>query len=448
MARRSKTKVGGGPDVRPMLQAGSRGRASQEKAEGQQLEAIQQGGDRVAGAISGAMGGISSGIKNREARQAQAGQQEFENKMTIRGAELDEAKSGFTREPEGQQPGAAPGGAAKTPEEQANLQAQGEKPVEIQGQGPSTSGSQDPLRRSDTGKAQDKAKAYSAQTSRMNAETNRINAERNHASAKARGDVQGMATAIKSMQSGMDVTRKQIDAIVRGDVPPQAVLQAYSDNPDAVQALESEDPAQMALTAKRITESQLAYQNISYMASTGLPPIDRMDSSPIWQRYAQNEIALTAAFRNGMPLNSPNQAFQGAMGEQMPSALAAWQGIQSTEEGNQFIRRLAAKTMLRINEADRMAEQQALATKQTEEMTSLTSENAALKTQIEQMSGALATTGSTELGAPVPKTQETLPGGQQVESGMDARRQQYQPPEESRKSRNPGTTSYKSSYVK
>jgi hypothetical protein len=394
-----------------------------ERAEAQQLQQIQAGGDRVAGAISGALGGISGGLKAREQRQSQAEQQQFENQMATRGMELEEAKEGFVREEPGEQ-------TTKTPEELARLQEQGEKPVEIGTQGPARPGVQEPG--AAEGKLKPRAPSYEAQTKRMNAEAARLNAENSYKSARNKGNTGGMESAVKSMQSGMEITRKQIDDVVRGEVNPEAVLQAYSDNPDAQQALESGDPAQMAQTAKRIAESQLAYQNISYMAATGMPPLDRMDSNPIWQRYAQNEIALTAAFKNGMPLNSPNQAFQGAASEQMPSAMQAWQGVQSLEEGQRFIRKLTAKTMLNINEAERMAGQMAQATRETEERVQLEQQNVQLQQQIMQMQQSMAEQGFTEEGQTLEEQGLTetkeLPGGEQVESGMGFRGQQYQPP--------------------
>lgn len=449
MARRGKTKVGGGPPQDTMLAAGSRGRASQEQAEAQQLDQIQQGGDRVAGAIREGIGGVAEGYQRREAGKAQGEQQDFENKMTTRGMELEEAKAGFEQAPEGEQ---APEQAlsSKTPEEQQRLVEQGDKPIEISGEGPATPGAQEPggLRQSEAGKSAQQTKQYQADTARMNAMTNRMNAEKSFASARARGDSSGMGAAAESMRKGMDGTRKRLNEIASGDSDPEAILNAYSDNPNAQEALASGDPATMASTAKRLVESELAYQNIAYMAATGSQPVDRNDSNPVWQRYAQNERALRSALRTGQPVDSPNDMFDAMANPNMGSALQAWSGVRTVEEGDSLVRRMTAKGMMNIPEAQRTEAAMAKAARDQAERAELESKLAASQDKIAMLEGAMTGMGSPEFGQPVPKTTEELPGGQQIESGMDFRRGQYQSPEELRKKRNPGTTSYKSSYVK
>lgn len=249
MARRAKTKVGGGPRAETQLQAASRGRQSQEIAEAQQLQQIQQGGDRTAAAVSGAAGKIQQARQFKRQEEAQGKELEFRKQaetgrqiQTQRGQELGEATQGFEREPGGvqpplvqdermkqlqagmdqgldaSQPGAAPPGAAPeafpgTPEEQQRLATAGEAPVEIGGQGAATPGVQEPqgrgtrpggLKLSQAGERRETRADYEAQTRRMEAQARIAGIQDKVLRSEFSGDKEGRKIIQDQMIAGLD----------------------------------------------------------------------------------------------------------------------------------------------------------------------------------------------------------------------------------------------------
>jgi hypothetical protein len=85
MARRGKTKVGGGPRQDTMMRAQETGRASTERAEAQQLAQIQQGGQQGVQSIQRGAAMADQKIAQDKDREQQAGQ--FQQKMEMEAAD-------------------------------------------------------------------------------------------------------------------------------------------------------------------------------------------------------------------------------------------------------------------------------------------------------------------------------------------------------------------------
>jgi hypothetical protein len=210
------------------------------------------------------------------------------------------------------------------------------------------------------------AKVITANAAYLNAE-----GKAGEAGQKARDN------AIKVMQDGMAHTRKQMSLL--SDAPERAALMAatFPDNPDMEAAIESGDKAQVAATVMRLMDNELAMQNINYMAVTGLAAPDYSGYNEIWQTFNMHEAEINAAFRGDVALGplgggdpTAVQPFAAAIrsaggsvdedlnapgnqGGAMRRAWAGFEGPNSFDQKQQFLRKATARAMVEIQELER-----------------------------------------------------------------------------------------------
>jgi hypothetical protein len=339
-----------------MLQAGSRGRQSQEIAEAQQMQQIQAGGDRVAGAVTSAAGQVQQARQFTRQEEAQGKELEFRRQAETgrqmqaeRGQELQEATQGFEREPGGaqpplvqdermrqlqagmdqgldSQPGAAPGGAAPeafpgTPEEQRRLATAGEAPIEIGGQGAAAPGAQDPqgrgtrpggLRLSAAGERRESRADYEAKTRRLEATARIASIQDKVLRSEFAGDKAGRQIIQDQMDAGLEQQMGLLSRVQKGKTNANdfktltkwADEMGMGDSPDGGQLMELLGQSSKTGVGPVTPEGQqrlqgfiTAYMDRSsmvYAATFGEVPGKFVDmAGPVWGQYMDAQQQVT-----------------------------------------------------------------------------------------------------------------------------------------------------------
>lgn len=402
MARRSKTKIGGGSQEqsRTMMQAAESGHDRQAQAH-RDLMAQRESGKRYTTQLSQQAGAsITESQRYNE-------QQEFKEKATTgehafaqQRLDLQAEQQGKQRsadaptspllddrqkrlQSEMQQGGGAQGGSPATSagqaaqmqagqepnpgampqEQQQNLAAQVSKPASL----PGGRSFVDTPQGAAAGRQQAAVKAAQTTTQLQNAEANLLNAKANYSRATGQGGEEGIKrreAADKVMMKSMQTTRDIITQVQTGKVDPLTIAQAHMDNPNMKELAEGGGGPESRTRAVQFLRGQLGMQGIGYASTTGRMPPGMEPDNPIVQRFNNRFGEVATAFQtmqqsSQMQMQSQAPAFQQAAQEQPMAALAqAWQGISSYEDRNEFLTKVTARTMIdaeQIRRAQKMA---------------------------------------------------------------------------------------------
>lgn len=378
MARRAKTKVGGGPRQDTMLAAGSRGRASVERAEAQQLQGIQRGGDTTAGAIREGLGGIGQAVQRRKAAGVEESrfQQQMDMQAADKGLVRDKPQQGGAP----QDPGAAdqstqkPGEYGPAEDERSRQlrldmdrgAKQTSKPIE------STTGGYRKSEERLAGEEQAQEIATTkAQTAHLNAQTSLQRAmDKNDGSSEAEANVK--AAGDRWMKQ-MDRDIETIDKLSTGKFnmdDMRDLFQEMKDNPDssiqeAMGLGEEEIKSRPDLVARMIeaAKNSLGAKQIRKISVDGdLNGLD--DRLPAMRQFREIRDQVSQFAQGNMGFAEMTQNAQGYIEDQAPGTQGGqdfanrYQGFRSRKEVTTFLNKTSAFIQIRRDQLQAASRQQ------------------------------------------------------------------------------------------
>jgi len=344
MARRGKTKIGGGEQEqsRTMMSAAQSGTAARQRA----TEAYATEEDRQRqmafqeGQALGKMGmGAVEAQQQLEQREKIATGAEMQRGRQI---ELEEAKAGLKRTGGAEPPlsraerlrqemdqGAATG---RSPEEQARLQKQGQKPVEIGGRNPAMPG----YEMTELGKAREARKDFDSMTRRM-AVQGRLQR------ARASGDKTNIAKVKQLMMQPLKSSVKRMNRMMshRASADDWKSVKAMAGgvpDPELMRDIENSD---MTPRVRDFLSRQIAAESLKFIEESEgeLPDGNLIDfTSPAMKTFMDFQQTINTLAQNMGPL---------------------FQGITSLDEKIRFTNQLAA-SFARMALANPQAAQQGL----------------------------------------------------------------------------------------
>lgn len=446
MARRGKTKIGGGSQEqsRTMMAAKESGFDRQQAAH-RDLMAQRESGKRYTTELARQVGSDFTEqqryTEQQEFREKQAtgeqalGQQRIDLAAEQSGVQrsgdaptaplLDDRKQQLQAEMQqgsgmdeaAQAQAATPPPGALPPEQQQNLQDQVTKGAALAGRSfvPTEEGAA----------AQRQGAAFKAAevTSKLkNADANFMNAQANYARALNVGGEAGQKqreASAKVMLKKMDESRELITNLQLGKARPMDVAAAYADGNSNMQEIldrQGMDPGDGPRVIQFL-RGRIGQQGLRYMATTGMQAPGLEPDNPVMRRYNQRFNEVAGAFRTlqqnqqlgAIPSQAP--AFEQAAGGQQLGALSrAWQGIKNYDDRNSFLTQVTAQTMLEA-EAIRSAQRMdPIASGRREREQSLMAENQQLRQQVQQFSQLLGAGGG---GGPSQQQQQAVGAVQQ-----------------------------------
>lgn len=319
MARTSKTVIGGGSQdqSRTMMQASQSGTAAKQRA----TESLSQ--EKARGTQQKLQGAsqIASGLQQSRA-------QDFHEQSTNRAQDLQEAQAGFTRAPEldqrSQQLQAEMGkgtASGMSPEQQQNLQEQGDKPLEIGGQGATQPGE---LRQTEYGKRKEAMEQARVETARMNAETAYRKAQTAATKAQFAGDTEAVNIIAREQDARLEQRQELLTRMVKDEPRPNDfdVLRRQADEMGGLAGMPDGGKIEEILKSgkvpanpedkKRLTgfiQAMNDRQAMRYVTMLGEVPGKHVDfSGPVMKQFQ----AAAEEFRGLMQMQGP--AFQQFMG--------------------------------------------------------------------------------------------------------------------------------------
>jgi len=316
-----------------MLRAGSRGRSSVERAEGQQLQQIQQGGDKTAGAIREGLGG--AGQARQRLKTAGVEESRFQQQMDMQAAD-----KGLTRDPREQQ----------LEDEMARGAKQTSKSIES-----TTSG----YRKTETQLAGEKqageVAVMKAQTAQLNAQTALEKAIGQDTGDDASKD--SIKIANKRWFAQMDVQLKTLNDLQNGLVNQdqlQDLFESLKDNPDpALQQAMGLGPEEIESNPELKTRLMEAVKNKMGVAQimklrvdgdmTGLD-----DRLPIMRQHREIRDNIEQFALGNMAFAELSQAGQSLIEDQNPGIQGgsdfsnSYRGFSSRQEVGKFLNQTAA----------------------------------------------------------------------------------------------------------
>lgn len=385
MARRAKTKIGGGEkeQSRLMMGAAQSGTAARQRA----TEAYAGEEDRQRqmafseGQALGKMGmGAVESQQQLEQREKIATGAEMQRGRQI---ELEEAKAGLKRTDGGAEPPLSRAerlrqemqqGTGKTPEEQARLQKQGDKPIEVQGRGPAMPG----YEMTERGKAQEARKDYDAVTRRM-AVQGRLSR------ARATGDKTNFTKVKQMLMQPLKSSVKRMNRMMSHNPKPddwktvKTMAEGIPD-PELMRDIDNKD---MTPRVRDFLSRKIAAETLKFIEESEgeMPDGNLVDfTSPAMKTFMDFQQTVNTLAQNMGPL---------------------FQGITSLDEKIRFTNQLAA-SFARMALAQPQAAQQGLIPSQAASPEQQAQQQAQANEQF-QPAGAAGAAGAGAAGGTQPK---------------------------------------------